>query len=305
MLTVIILPGKLSSDGYKQTRTSQSSSATGSSSSEGKETKDLSTIGSTLSETSRPCGTLQGLAKKTKLSFIRGISLYRNFNFVLFVIVYFLLSLVFFVPIVTARHRSQSIGSGNDESFLQVILVGAGWFGGGFPAGMIVEYLPVSPILMQGVVVTVAGLSSGLSALVNTVDGLRYFITLYSFLASAINALSPATLLVIVKKEELPHAVGQLLLPATVCVLCGPPATGWLYDISGSYALPVAVGGGIIVLSGLCELYLFARVQRQKRNTSKHTIVFSGPAPVAAESSAVADTMMYISVLPNEVSLQW
>ena len=106
---------------------------------------------------------------------------------------------------------------------------------------MIVEYLPVSPILMQGVVVTVAGLSSGLSALVNTVDGLRYFITLYSFLASAINALSPATLLVIVKKEELPHAVGQLLLPATVCVLCGPPATGETYAlITQMYSKPEA-----------------------------------------------------------------
>ena len=94
----------------------------------------------------------------------------------------------------------------------------------------------------------------------------------------------------------------RALVCVCVCMLMWYPA-GWLYDISGSYALPVAVGGGIIVLSGLCELYLFARVQRQKRNTSKNTIVFSGPAPVAAESSAVADTMMYISVLPNEVSL--
>ncbi|XP_065179439.1 monocarboxylate transporter 12-B-like [Sycon ciliatum] len=292
MLTVIILPGKLSSDGYKQTRTSQSSSATGSSSSEGKETKDLSTIGSTLSETSRPCGTLQGLAKKTKLSFIRGISLYRNFNFILLVIVYFLLSLMFFVPIVTARHRSQHIGSSNDESFLQVILVGAGWLGGGLSAGLTVQYLPVSPILMQGVISTAVGLSCCLSALVNTVDGFRYFITLYGFLISAVNALGPLALLEIVKKEEVPHAVGQMLLPAAISVLCGPPAAGWLYDISGSYVLPAAIGGGIMVSSGLCELYLFARVQRQKRNKSNNTIACPGPAHMAVESSAVAETMV-------------
>ena len=103
LLTVIVLPGKLPSDGYKQARTSQLISATGSSSSDGDVTKDVNTIGSTSSEEANSIRTrLQQFGEKTKLSFFRGLALYRNLNFTVLVILTFTLSLVYFFPIVTA-----------------------------------------------------------------------------------------------------------------------------------------------------------------------------------------------------------
>eukprot|EP00117_Sycon_ciliatum_P039681 scpid105957/ scgid29285/ len=101
MLTVFILPGKLPSDAYKRTRTSQSSTAPGSSSSKEEETNS-NAPGDAVSKVAGACSTLRHYAEQARLSFVRGLLLYRNLNFTIISIIYFFLSLVFFFPIATA-----------------------------------------------------------------------------------------------------------------------------------------------------------------------------------------------------------
>ena len=104
--------------------------------------------------------------------------------------------------------------------------MGAGSLGGGIVVAVTVGFLPIPPLLVQSLALLGAGITCSLSSLISSSTGLYFFVTVYAFLTNSLAALGGPALLIIVEKEQLPHASGQLILISTLAVLVGPPAGG-------------------------------------------------------------------------------
>ena len=104
--------------------------------------------------------------------------------------------------------------------------MGVGSLGGGIAVSFIIGFLPVSALLVQSFATGSAGLACALSSLVSTSMGLYFFITMYSALVGGLSSASGSTLMMVVEKEQLPHASGQLILVSGIPIMIGPPAGG-------------------------------------------------------------------------------
>ena len=104
--------------------------------------------------------------------------------------------------------------------------MGVGSLGGAVVAAVTVGFLPIPPLLAQSLAMLVAGIVCSLSSMISSSTGLYFFITAYAFLTNSLAALGGPALLIVIEKEQLPHATGQLLLIPTIAVVVGPPAGG-------------------------------------------------------------------------------
>lgn len=129
------------------------------------------------------------------------------------------------------RHRTETIaGTTEDDGFLQIILVGACAFAGCFVFGLIVEFLPVPKILAQCILLAVLSLASGLNTVATTQLSVQIYVSLFAFLAIGSAAIVAPAVLEIVRKDQLPHANGQLIMLCSISLISGPPVTGMLLE---------------------------------------------------------------------------
>lgn len=135
------------------------------------------------------------------------------------------LSLLFWF--ISQRHRSQAIAGATDaDGFLQIILIGVWAFVGSASSGLAIEFLSVPKVFAQCVIFAFLSLASGLNALVTTQLSLHIYVSVFAFLANGVAAFVAPTMLEIVRKDQLPHANGQVILLCSISVLAGPPISG-------------------------------------------------------------------------------
>ena len=119
----------------------------------------------------------------------------------------------------------------DDDSFLQIILVGAGSLAGGVVVALVVGFLPIPVLLVKSLAMLSAGIACALSSMIHTSAGLYFFVTVYAFLTHSLSSLAGPAVFIIVEKDQLPHASGQLILMTSFAIVVGPPAGGtYLYS---------------------------------------------------------------------------
>ncbi|XP_063158992.1 monocarboxylate transporter 13-like [Candoia aspera] len=192
-----------------------------------------------------------------KLATLLGLPLLSQRDFQIFGVAGVLIITGYFVPFVHLLPHAWERGFDEYQAAFLVSAVGiadiagrivAGWLAGCRGPLRLSHHLAIWTLLTGSAMLA---LSLGGSYV-----ALMVLSTCYGFLASAVIPLKFSSLVEIVGTEQVMGAIGVIHLLESVAALAGPPLSGWIRDVTGSYHASFLVGGGFVIAGGFSLLLL-------------------------------------------------
>lgn len=87
-------------------------------------------------------------------------------------------------------------------------------------------------------------------------SGLAVFALAFGLFYGGFVALIPAFTADLFGLRAASSVIGVLYTSVAVCTLAGPPLAGWVFDLTGSYAWPIAICAGAALLASVVVLRL-------------------------------------------------
>ncbi|XP_076336091.1 LOW QUALITY PROTEIN: monocarboxylate transporter 13-like [Tachypleus tridentatus] len=187
-------------------------------------------------------------------------SLLKDIVFLLFGFSNFFTSIGFNVPYLYIKARALEMGIAEDEnaSFL-LSVIGIANTASRVILGYLSDKIWVNRFWLYNYSLIICGISTALSSLCNTYILMAVYAATFGVTTGAYVSLTSIILVDLLGLDTLTSAFGLLLVFIGVACFIGPPITGWLYDVTGSYDPGFFVSGAVITISGLmmfCLPYL-------------------------------------------------
>eukprot|EP00117_Sycon_ciliatum_P050539 scpid69751/ scgid35662/ Monocarboxylate transporter 3; Retinal epithelial membrane protein; Solute carrier family 16 member 8 len=195
----------------------------------------------------------------------KGFVLYRNVDFLLIAACYVLYAIGYFFPFISSSHRSKALGISAGDAYLQVAYVGFGTVAGCLSCAASGLLFNVRATLYQALGLTICGLSMILSILVTTETSLIAYNVFYAAASGFTTAACGPVAREVMPAEMTVHAFGHLYLVSSPAMAIGPPVSGWLYDVTQDYTIPLIFGGLVLIVAGLLILLVDIRIWRRRR----------------------------------------
>ncbi|XP_025032023.1 monocarboxylate transporter 13-like, partial [Python bivittatus] len=192
-----------------------------------------------------------------KLATLLGLPLLSQRAFQTFGVAGVLITTGYFIPFVHLVPHARERGFDEYQAAFLVSAVGIADIGGRIVAGWLAgctRTLRLSHHLAIWTFLT------GFAMLALTLGGsyvaLMVLSICYGFLASAVIPLKFSSLVEIVGTEQIMGAIGVIHLLESAPALAGPPLSGWIRDVTGSYNASFLVGGAFVMAGGFSLLLL-------------------------------------------------
>ncbi|KAF6032580.1 hypothetical protein EB796_009181 [Bugula neritina] len=141
----------------------------------------------------------------------------------------------FYVPIIFSADRAVGLGISKDNAAFLLSIMGMCNTIGRVLAGFVSYFPKVSPLLVNNVSTTLAGLSVLLTPFCTSYTTMALSIAGYGLFASTFISLSPVIICNLVGLEKLTNGFGLICLVRGITAIAGPPLEGLLYDSTGDY----------------------------------------------------------------------
>ncbi|XP_061446275.1 monocarboxylate transporter 13-like [Rhineura floridana] len=199
---------------------------------------------------------LERESQSRRLASLFGLHLFCHRPFMTFSGAGVLITAGYFIPFIHLVPHARELGFDEYQAAFLISAVGIADIGGRITAGWLAGCTSLH--LLHHL--TIWALLTGISVLAVPL-GRSYGVMLaisicYGFLASAIIPLKFSSLVGIVGTGQIMGAIGLIHLLESVGALSGPPLSGWIRDVSGSYAASFLAGGFFLVAGSLSLLLL-------------------------------------------------
>lgn len=159
-----------------------------------------------------------------------------------------------FLPFVHLAPLAQDQGLSPLQGVWLVGLIGVGSTLGRFVLGGIADRLGRGPTL--ALIVFALGLTLFWWLAATGFSGLAVFALAFGLFYGGFVALIPAFTADLFGLRAASSVIGVLYTSVAVCTLAGPPLAGWVFDLTGSYAWPIAICAGAALLASVVVLRL-------------------------------------------------
>ncbi|UYV78759.1 Mct1 [Cordylochernes scorpioides] len=210
---------------------------------------------------------------KGKLQALRrmfDLALLTDVVFLLFGLSNFFTNIGFNVPYVYTKHRVQKLGVEEDQAGLLLSAIGISNTVGRVLLGYLSDQPWVNRLWLYNTSLVVNGLATAFSNYCVTYNSMVAYSMAFGFTAGAYVSLTSVILVDLLGLDKLTNAFGLLLVFEGLACLIGPPITGWLYDITGSYDPGFVVSGVMIAISGFM-LYCIPCLERWRKDKDAKT----------------------------------
>eukprot|EP00794_Sanderia_malayensis_P011335 gene11335-12521_t len=181
-------------------------------------------------------------------------SLWRHKAYIAWVIALSTFMLGYFVPFVHLKRHAVLLGvSDGRASFLIGILSITSTIGKVF-AGKIADMKQVNVLYMEKIGLLTMSISTTLLPMGRGYTALVVYALVFGLAEAIFVVLIPLVTKEIVGISRLSPALGSLFMIMAIPTMLGPPVSGWIYDLSGSYSVAFYVAGGFMA-AGVCLLF--------------------------------------------------
>ncbi|XP_065193745.1 monocarboxylate transporter 9-like [Sycon ciliatum] len=231
----------------------------------------------------------------------KGLILYRDVNFLFMLVAYLFFSLGYMFPVVAASHRSRELNITSSSPYLQVAYVGYGTLAGAILVGIVGSLWQLRGTLTQGICLFLMGLSTMLSVFVTSRSGLTAYNLIFALLSACAAALCGPASREVVAADMTVHALGHLYLISGVPTTLGIPLSGWIYDTTQSYTIPLIFGGVMLILGAIFLLIADVRIYRRRKRPGKPLSHRQSSVENAFEFSHPDSSPDFVAVLDGTV----
>ncbi|XP_060137899.1 monocarboxylate transporter 13-like isoform X2 [Zootoca vivipara] len=193
---------------------------------------------------------------RRRLSSLFGLSLLRHRGFVTYTCSGVLNAAGFFVPLVHLVPHARELDFNEYQAAFLVSAVGVADIGGRVACTWLVTCGPLRLCHHLTLWTFLLGVSVLAVPLGRSYGAVLAISACYGFLAGAVLPLRVSTLVEIVGPGWIMGAIGLINLMESAGALSGPPLSGWIRDVSGSYTASFLAGGSFLVAGSLGLLLL-------------------------------------------------
>lgn len=198
-------------------------------------------------------------------------SLLKNPVFLIFGISNFLTSIGFNVPFIYTKARVSELGfAGGEDASVLLSIIGISNTVGRITLGYLSDRAFINRLWVYNVSLVINGLATAFSCYAGSYVSMAVYCATFGATAGAYVSLTSVILVDLLGLDKLTNAFGLLLVFQGVSCLLGPPITGWLYDVLGSYDPGFVVSGAMIAASGLI-LFLVPCVSKPPKDAVHST----------------------------------
>ncbi|XP_053216610.1 monocarboxylate transporter 13-like isoform X1 [Podarcis raffonei] len=198
----------------------------------------------------------QAVSWRHRLSSLFGLSLLRHRGFVTYTCCGVLNAAGFFVPLVHLVPHARELDFDEYQAAFLASAVGVADIGGRVACTWLVTCGPLRLCHHLTLWSFLTGVSVLAVPLGRSYGAVLAISACYGFLAGAVLPLRVSTLVEIVGPARIMGAIGLINLMESVGALSGPPLSGWIRDVSGSYKASFLTGGCFLVAGSLGLLLL-------------------------------------------------
>ncbi|XP_061420429.1 monocarboxylate transporter 13-like isoform X2 [Lethenteron reissneri] len=193
-------------------------------------------------------------------------TLFRNEQFTLFLVSNTLFSFGYLIPYVHLAARARELGVGEASGALLLSVIGGVETASRVAAGWLSDFKLVSRFDFYTICVALCALTLFTGPLCRTLPTLLVYAVCFGLFVGSCRSLVMPVAADCVGVARMPSAYGVTLMFQSVGILLGPPAAGWLHDITGNYDMSFYMAGAGLAL---CVLILLldpiARRRRRRR----------------------------------------
>ncbi|GFO32965.1 monocarboxylate transporter [Plakobranchus ocellatus] len=163
----------------------------------------------------------------------------------------------FYVPFVYIPERAIELGIDEAKAAFLLSVIGISNTVGRVLIGLIVQCLRLDCVLVTTVALIVSGGVTVLLPLTQDYAVLAALSAVFGLCVAAYIALCSVLLCDLLGVQNLTNAFGYVILFRGVACIIGPPLAGAIIDSTGVFDPAFFLGGGMIVLGGVCHLLLY------------------------------------------------
>lgn len=182
------------------------------------------------------------------------VSLMREPIFIIFTISSFLTSFGFSIPYIYIVAQAEAKGVQPELCSYMVSAIGISNMFGRLVLGYVSDKM--DPLNLYRTCLTICGLSTALSILCFSFTHFLVYTAVFGFTIAAYTGFTSIVLIHLLGLNRLTSAYGLLLFFQGIASLIGPPFTGWLSDLTGSYNPVFYISGLTIAASGFMLYFM-------------------------------------------------
>ncbi|KAK3746739.1 hypothetical protein RRG08_059570 [Elysia crispata] len=163
----------------------------------------------------------------------------------------------FYVPFVYIPERAIELGIDEAKAAFLLSIIGISNTVGRVLIGLIVQCLRLDCVMVTTVALVISGAVTILLPLTQDYAVMALLSAVFGICVAAYIALCSVLLCDLLGVHNLTNAFGYVILFRGVACIIGPPLAGAIIDSTGVFAPAFYLGGGMIVLGGVCHLLLY------------------------------------------------
>ncbi|XP_060112471.1 monocarboxylate transporter 13-like [Heteronotia binoei] len=196
-------------------------------------------------------GALEEESRWGRLASLFGLRLFCHRAFMIFCGSGMLITAGYFMPFIHLVPHARETGFDEYQAAFLVSAVGMADIAGRVTAGCLANCGPLRLVHHLTLWTSLTGVSLLVVPLGRSYILLVAISIAYGFLASAIIPLKFSTLMEIVGPDQIMGAIGLIHLMESFGALAGPPLSGWIRDMTGSYTASFQAAGSILMVGAL------------------------------------------------------
>uniref|UniRef100_A0A8C5MGQ1 Solute carrier family 16 member 13 n=1 Tax=Leptobrachium leishanense TaxID=445787 RepID=A0A8C5MGQ1_9ANUR len=204
-----------------------------------------------------PCGALLTPRPHAETqTFVWGWELLSNWSFMRYCLAITFINVGYFVPFAHLVAHMQAKGAGDRQAAFIMALVGMTDVGGRLFAGWLSDLIPQRIILLLSMWTGVTAMVLALLPLARGLVEMGITAAAFGFCAGALTPGVFSALPAVVGEHKVLPALGLLQMIESGGGLVGAPISGWLRDLTGSFALSFVISGLFFLLGAVILLTL-------------------------------------------------